>query len=35
MGVISVASAKQAIREMFSDERNVRAAEAAYREVSA
>jgi pyruvate ferredoxin oxidoreductase gamma subunit len=35
MGIISVASAKQAIREMFSDDRNVTAAEAAYHEVSA
>ena len=33
MGIISVDSAKKAIREMFSDERNVRAAEAAYREL--
>jgi pyruvate ferredoxin oxidoreductase gamma subunit len=35
MGIISVTSAKKAIREMFTDERNVAAAEAAYREVSA
>ena len=35
MGIISAESAKKAIREMFSDERNVKAAEAAYREVSA
>jgi pyruvate ferredoxin oxidoreductase gamma subunit len=35
MGVVSTDSAKKAIREMFSDERNVRAAEAAYREMSA
>jgi pyruvate ferredoxin oxidoreductase gamma subunit len=34
MGIISVDSAKKSIREMFSDERNVRAAEAAYREVN-
>ena len=34
MGIISVESAKKSIREMFSDERNVRAAEAAYREVN-
>lgn len=32
-GVVSVPSAYAAIREMFPDERNVRAAEAAYREV--
>jgi pyruvate ferredoxin oxidoreductase gamma subunit len=35
MGIISVDSAKTAIREMFSDERNVKAAEAAYQEMSA
>jgi pyruvate ferredoxin oxidoreductase gamma subunit len=35
MGVVSVDSAKKAIREMFSDERNVKAAEAAYKEMSA
>lgn len=35
MGIISVDSAKQAIREMFTDERNVKAAEAAYQEMSA
>jgi len=35
MGIVSVDSAKKAIREMFSDERNVKAAEAAYREMSA
>lgn len=35
MGIISVDSAKKAIREMFSDERNVKAAEAAYQEMSA
>ena len=33
MGIISVDSAKTAIREMFSDERNVRAAEAAFKEL--
>jgi pyruvate ferredoxin oxidoreductase gamma subunit len=33
MGIISVDSAKVAIREMFSDERNVKAAEAAYQEM--
>jgi len=33
MGIISVDSAKAAIREMFSDERNVKAAEAAYKEM--
>jgi pyruvate ferredoxin oxidoreductase gamma subunit len=35
MGIVSVDSAKKAIREMFTDERNVKAAEAAYREMSA
>ena len=35
MGVITADSAKKAIREMFSDERNVKAAEAAYKEMSA
>jgi pyruvate ferredoxin oxidoreductase gamma subunit len=35
MGIVSVDSAKKAITEMFSDERNVRAAEAAYQEMSA
>ncbi|MEN6396028.1 MAG: 2-oxoacid:acceptor oxidoreductase family protein [Methanoregula sp.] len=35
MGIISVDSAKTAIREMFTDERNVKAAEAAYQEMSA
>ena len=35
MGIISVDSAKKSIREMFTDERNVRAAEAAYTEMSA
>jgi pyruvate ferredoxin oxidoreductase gamma subunit len=35
MGIVSVESAKRAIREMFADERNVKAAEAAYREMSA
>ena len=34
-GIVSVDSAKKAIREMFSDERNVKAAEAAYREMGA
>ncbi len=33
MGIISVASAKMAISEMFTDERNVKAAEAAYQEL--
>lgn len=35
MGIVTVESARMAIREMFSDERNVRAAEAAYRELIA
>jgi pyruvate ferredoxin oxidoreductase gamma subunit len=35
MGIVSVDSAKRAITEMFSDERNVKAAEAAYQEMSA
>jgi len=35
MGIISADSAKKAIREMFSDERNVKAAEAAYQEMIA
>jgi len=35
MGIISADSAKVAIRGMFSDERNVKAAEAAYKEMSA
>jgi len=35
MGIVSVDSAKKAIREMFSDERNVKAAETAYQEMSA
>jgi len=35
MGIITAGSGKMAIREMFTDERNVRAAEAAYREMSA
>lgn len=35
MGIVSVDSAKMAISEMFSDERNVKAAEAAYKEMSA
>lgn len=34
MGVITLDSAKTAIRDMFSDERNVQAAEAAYQEVA-
>lgn len=33
MGIVSVDSAKTAIREMFADERNVKAAEAAYTEM--
>jgi pyruvate ferredoxin oxidoreductase gamma subunit len=33
MGITSVDSARKAIREMFTDERNVRAAEEAYREL--
>ena len=33
MGIVSPESAKKAIREMFTDERNVKAAEAAYKEV--
>jgi pyruvate ferredoxin oxidoreductase gamma subunit len=35
MGIISAESGKLAIREMFSDERNVKAADAAYKEMSA
>jgi len=35
MGIVSVDSAKKAIREMFTDERNVKAAEAAFRELIA
>ena len=35
MGICSTDSVKKAIREMFSDERNVKAAEAAYKELSA
>ena len=35
MGIVSVDSAKKAIQEMFTDERNVKAAEAAYQEMSA
>jgi pyruvate ferredoxin oxidoreductase gamma subunit len=35
MGIVSVDSAKKAIREMFTDERNVKAAETAYREMNA
>src|SRR5512133_1097792 len=34
MGIVSVDSAKKAIREMFTDERNVKAAEAAYKEMN-
>ncbi|AGB03890.1 2-oxoacid:acceptor oxidoreductase family protein [Methanoregula formicica] len=34
-GLVSAESAKKAIKEMFSDERNVKAAEAAYQEMSA
>ena len=34
MGIVTVDSAKKAIREMFADERNVKAAEAAFREMS-
>jgi pyruvate ferredoxin oxidoreductase gamma subunit len=33
MGICSMESVKKAIREMFSDERNVKAAESAFREV--
>ncbi len=35
MGIVSADSAKKAIREMFADERNVKAAETAYQEMSA
>jgi len=35
MGIITAESGKRAIREMFSDERNVKAAEAAYKEMKA
>jgi len=35
LGIVTPESAKKAIREMFTDERNVAAAEAAYREVAA
>ena len=35
MGIVSVDSARKAIREIFSDERNVKAAETAYQEMSA
>ena len=35
MGICSAESVKKAIREMFSDEKNVKAAEAAYKEMSA
>ena len=34
MGICSADSVKKAIREMFSDERNIKAAEAAYKELS-
>lgn len=34
MGIITLDSAKAAIREMFSDERNITAAEAAYKELN-
>jgi pyruvate ferredoxin oxidoreductase gamma subunit len=34
MGIISADSAKKSIREMFTDERNVKAAEAAFKEMS-
>ncbi|SEM06163.1 pyruvate ferredoxin oxidoreductase, gamma subunit [Syntrophus gentianae] len=34
MGILSLNSAKKAIEEMFPDPRNIRAAEAAYREMS-
>jgi pyruvate ferredoxin oxidoreductase gamma subunit len=33
MGIISADSAKRSIREMFTDERNVKAAEAAFKEM--
>jgi pyruvate ferredoxin oxidoreductase gamma subunit len=35
IGIVSVDSAKKAIREMFTDDRNVKAAEEAFREMSA
>jgi pyruvate ferredoxin oxidoreductase gamma subunit len=35
MGIVTADSSRKAIREMFSDERNVKAAEAAYQELSA
>jgi pyruvate ferredoxin oxidoreductase gamma subunit len=35
LGIITPESAKKAIREMFTDERNVKVAEAAYQEMSA
>jgi len=35
MGIISMDSAKKAIREMFSDERNIKTAEDAYQELEA
>jgi pyruvate ferredoxin oxidoreductase gamma subunit len=34
MGIVSVESAKMAIKEMFTDERNIKAAETAYQEMS-
>jgi pyruvate ferredoxin oxidoreductase gamma subunit len=34
MGIVTLESAKKAIRELFTDERNVKAAEAAYQELS-
>jgi pyruvate ferredoxin oxidoreductase gamma subunit len=35
MGIVSAESAKKSIQEMFTDDRNVKAAEAAYQEMSA
>ena len=35
MGIVTVDSAKTAIRGMFADERNVKAAEATFQEMSA
>jgi pyruvate ferredoxin oxidoreductase gamma subunit len=34
MGIISAESAKEAIRGMFTDERNVKAADAAFKEMN-
>jgi pyruvate ferredoxin oxidoreductase gamma subunit len=34
MGIVTMDSVKRAIREMFTDERNIRAADAAYRETA-